>query len=93
VPGFALYEMGGEAQDYVAVTLERFQNPFLEHPLADIHQNHDVKLRSRVAAFLEWLRRRDPGFDAPRLAKMLSQSHETHKAKTEYSACVEGDRT
>jgi tagaturonate reductase len=71
VPGFALYGMGGEAQDYVAATLERFQNPFLEHRLADIYQNHGVKLRRRVAAFLEWLQRRDSGFAAPRLTAML----------------------
>ena len=73
VPGFALYDMGGAAQDYVAATLERFRNPFLEHRLADIYQNHDLKLRNRVAAFLEWLRCRDPGFAAPRLTKMLTR--------------------
>jgi tagaturonate reductase len=71
VPGFALYDMGAAAQDYVAATLERFRNPFLKHRLADIYQNHDVKLRNRIAAFLEWLRCRDPGFAAPRLTKML----------------------
>ena len=70
-PGFALYEMGREAQDYVAATMERFQNPFLEHRLADIFQHHDVKLRRRVAAFLEWMRRRDLGFAAPRLTAIL----------------------
>ncbi len=71
LPGFALYEMGREAHDYIAVTLERFHNPFLEHRLADIHQNHDAKVRRRVAAFLEWVRCRDPGFAAPRLAATL----------------------
>ena len=71
VPGFALYDMGGAAQDYVVATWERFRNPFLEHRLADIYQNHDLKLRNRVAAFLEWLRCRDPGFTAPCLSKML----------------------
>ena len=71
VPGFALYQMGREAQDYVAATMERFQNPFLEHRLVDIYQHHDVKLRRRVAAFLEWVQRRDPCFAAPRLTAML----------------------
>ena len=71
VPGFTLYEMGDEAQDYVAATWERFRNPFLEHRLADIYQNHDVKLRRRVADLLEWVCRREPGFAAPRLTAML----------------------
>jgi tagaturonate reductase len=72
VPGFALHGMGSEAERYVATTLERFQNPFLKHRLADIAQNHDAKLRNRVAAFIGWARRRDPGFAAPRLSAMLT---------------------
>ena len=69
--GFALHGMGGEAESYVATTLERFNNPFLEHRLADIAQNHAVKIQNRIAAFIEWARRRDPGFTAPRLAALL----------------------
>ncbi|MFO1071879.1 MAG: hypothetical protein U1E17_04085 [Geminicoccaceae bacterium] len=30
----------GAAEAYVATTLERFQNPFLDHKLADIAQHH-----------------------------------------------------
>jgi tagaturonate reductase len=72
VPGFALREMMSEAQPYVRVTLERFQNPFLEHRLADIAQNHAAKVRNRIAAFLDWVRRRDPSFAAARLDAMLA---------------------
>ena len=72
VPGFALHGMGGEAQRYIATTLERFQNPFLDHRLADIAQNHAAKLRNRVAEFIVWARQRDPGFTAPRLSEMLT---------------------
>src|SRR5581483_3887257 len=68
LPGFALHGMGGEAARYVATTLERFNNPFLEHRLSDIAQNHAVKIQSRIAVFLDWARSRDPGFAAPRLA-------------------------
>jgi len=71
VPGFNLQSMGHEAGDYVTTTIERFQNPFLEHRLADIAQNHAAKLRIRVAGFLDWVRQRDPGFTAPRLSSML----------------------
>jgi tagaturonate reductase len=64
--------MGEEAQRYVATTLERFRNPFLEHRLADIAQNHAVKKVNRIAAFVEWVREKDPGFAAPRLARVLA---------------------
>jgi len=40
LPGFALHGMGEAAERYVATTLERFRNPYLEHRLADIAQNH-----------------------------------------------------
>jgi tagaturonate reductase len=71
LPGFALHGMGAEAERYVATTLERFNNPFLEHRLADIAQNHAVKLRNRIAAFIDWARQRDPAYTAPRLSALL----------------------
>jgi len=71
LPGFALHDMGEEAKSYVAATLDRFQNPFLEHRLADIAQNHAVKIKNRVAAFLVWVRLRDKTFAAPRLSALL----------------------
>jgi tagaturonate reductase len=72
LPGFQRRGMGEEAQRYVATTLERFRNPFLEHRLADIAQNHAVKKTNRIAAFIEWVREKDPGFAAPRLEKVLA---------------------
>jgi tagaturonate reductase len=71
LPGFTRRDMGEEAQRYVATTLERFRNPFLEHRLADIAQNHALKLTNRIAAFIEWVRERDPSFAAPRLTDIL----------------------
>ncbi|MDR6950880.1 tagaturonate reductase [Ancylobacter sp. 3268] len=55
VPGFQARGMGREAGDYVAVTLDRFRNPFLDHRIADIAQNHGVKVKRRIKAFLDWL--------------------------------------
>ena len=72
LPGFALHGMGPEAERYVATTLERFRNPFLEHRLADISQNHAVKIKNRIAAFIDWVRQRAPGFAAPRLSELLA---------------------
>jgi tagaturonate reductase len=71
LPGFQRRGMGDEAQRYVATTLERFRNPFLEHRLADIAQNHAVKKSNRIAAFIAWVREKDPDFAAPRLSAVL----------------------
>ncbi len=45
-------EAGLEA--YIDTTLERFTNPFLDHKLADIAQNHTEKTQRRIGAFLSW---------------------------------------
>ncbi|ROU00235.1 mannitol dehydrogenase family protein [Histidinibacterium lentulum] len=53
------FQAAGEAdglQDYMEVTLERFANPFLEHRLDDIAQNHVEKLQRRIGAFIDWAR-------------------------------------
>ena len=71
LPGFVLHGMEAEARRYVATTLERFLNPFLDHRLADIAQNHAVKVTSRIATFIAWAREREPGFAAPQLEKVL----------------------
>ncbi|SMH45993.1 mannitol dehydrogenase family protein [Azospirillum agricola] len=55
VPGFAARGMAGEAEAYVATTLDRFLNPFLDHRIADIAQNHPAKVEKRIGAFLAWV--------------------------------------
>lgn len=55
LPGFAARGMGDEAPAYMAVTLDRFRNPFLDHRIADIAQNHAVKVERRIAAFIDWV--------------------------------------
>lgn len=54
LPGFAQQGMGDQARDYLAVTLDRFDNPFLDHRLSDIAQNHASKVDHRITAFLVW---------------------------------------
>lgn len=61
LPGFAARGMEAEAKAYVATTLDRFLNPFLNHRIADIAQNHALKVERRVAAFLSWAREATPG--------------------------------
>lgn len=55
VPGFAAHGLVEEARAYVATTLERFANPFLDHRLADIFQGHEAKLDKRVGGFILWV--------------------------------------
>ncbi|WP_323767846.1 mannitol dehydrogenase family protein [Marinovum sp.] len=54
MPGFAAAGEGDGVADYVQTTLERFANPFLDHRLEDIAQNHGEKLERRIGAFLTW---------------------------------------
>ena len=56
IPGFELRQMGKAAADYVKTTIERFENPYLNHRLSDIAQNHKQKIASRLVEFMKWVR-------------------------------------
>lgn len=60
------------APAYVAATLDRFANPFLDHRLSDIAQNHPEKLERRIGAFLAWADDLGLGGQQPRLRAALS---------------------
>lgn len=72
VPGFAAHGMAEEAQEYVRVALERFENPFLDHRLSDIFTNHRQKIERRIVAFLRWSGR--AGVRQPRLRALAAQA-------------------
>ncbi len=67
IPGFATHGMEKAAQTYVVEVMDRFDNPFLAHPLRDIAQNHKIKIARRVEGFLDWVLERDAGINLPRL--------------------------
>jgi len=67
LPGFRAAGEADGIEDYVAVTLERFSNPFLDHRLEDIAQNHSEKLGRRIGAFLDWARANGDTGPKPRL--------------------------
>lgn len=69
IPGFAAMGMGEEARAYVAQTIERFENPFLDHRLADIADNHQEKIRRRAGGFLDWA-----GVHAPLLERLRASA-------------------
>lgn len=54
LPAFAVAGLGDEAAAYVETTLQRYRNPFLDHLLSDIAQNHAEKVARRIGGFLEW---------------------------------------
>lgn len=72
LPGFATRGMGDEAAAYVASTIERFENPFLDHPLRDIAQNHAIKITRRAGAFVAWVRERAPSLALPQLEALAA---------------------
>jgi tagaturonate reductase len=74
LPGFERMGMGEMARTYIPITLDRFRNPFLDHRLADISQNHKAKIANRIAAFLAWVRSRDPDLPAPRLSALMAEA-------------------
>ncbi|MBE9638307.1 mannitol dehydrogenase family protein [Salipiger mangrovisoli] len=77
LPGFAAAGEGAAAAAYVAETLDRFANPFLDHALADIAQNHSEKLDRRIAAFVTWARGQGDRTAKPRLEAALAGREET----------------
>ena len=72
VPAFAAAGEREGIDEYVATTLDRFANPFLDHKLEDIAQNHDAKLERRIAAFLEWAAENGDTAPKPMLRQALN---------------------
>jgi tagaturonate reductase len=67
IPAFAAQDRKQEAEAYAATTIDRFKNPFLDHKLADIAQNHNEKINRRISSFLAWARKGAPSLQTPRL--------------------------
>ena len=70
IPGFGAHDMMEAATRYVATTLERFENPFLNHRVSDIAQNHAIKIERRVNDFIAWAKKPNPSLMLPRLAEL-----------------------
>jgi tagaturonate reductase len=72
VPGFAARGMADQIEGYVAATIERFDNPFLNHRMSDIFDNHQLKVERRVRDFVTWVRAVDPKMPMPRLENLVA---------------------
>lgn len=53
-PAFLKAGLQDQFDEYVNTTVERFANPFLDHRIADIAQNHAQKIERRIAAMLRY---------------------------------------
>ncbi|MEP3048168.1 MAG: mannitol dehydrogenase family protein [Roseibium sp.] len=71
VPGFTAHGRGPEAEAYVATSIDRFRNPFLDHKLSDIAQNHSEKAQRRIGSFLQWAKAANPELAMPRLEALI----------------------
>ncbi|MES0882555.1 mannitol dehydrogenase family protein [Roseibium sp. SCP14] len=74
VPAFAAQGRAEEAEAYVKTTIDRFQNPFLDHKLSDIAQNHAEKVDRRIGSFLKWAKASDPDMQMPRLEAVVGST-------------------
>ncbi|WP_207101646.1 mannitol dehydrogenase family protein [Paracoccus shandongensis] len=63
LPGFAARGHADKAAAYLQTTLDRFRNPFLDHRVADIAQNHAQKAERRIQAFIDWVGASGPAMD------------------------------
>jgi tagaturonate reductase len=61
-----------EAPAYRDTVIERFRNPFLDHRLADIADNHASKKERRMGGVMRLARQVTPGLRQPRLAAMAA---------------------
>lgn len=55
-------------------TLDRFSNPFLDHRMSDIAQNHAEKVRRRIAVLLERADALNIDLPAPRLRAVVART-------------------
>jgi tagaturonate reductase len=74
VPGFTVRGMRDESEKYIVETVERFQNPFLDHLLSDIFQNHVIKIERRVVDFMKWVREIDQSIQFEQLEVLANRN-------------------
>ena len=73
LPVFAAMDMRARAEDYLASVRERFSNPYLEHRIADIAQNHVAKLKRRIVPLIELANAMSMQNAQPRLRGLLAE--------------------
>jgi tagaturonate reductase len=78
LPAFASLGMAEEARRYHGVVIERFQNPFLDHRLADVFVNHTSKKQRRFGGLIELVGASGVRVKLPRLMSALGRTGVVH---------------
>ena len=73
LPVFDALGHGDEARAYLDDVRERFENPFLDHRLADINRNHEQKKQRRFKPVIDLARELDLRLEQPRLNAALAR--------------------
>lgn len=76
-PAFVAAGLEDQFDPYVDTTIERFSNPFLDHRIADISQNHSQKVTRRIAAMLDWAKAQGDHSIKPILTEIVAYNKET----------------
>lgn len=74
LPVLEAMQLGEDVAAYVASVIERFLNPFLQHQLADIAQNHGMKVERRILPLLQQGAKLLPLLAMPQLRAVLERN-------------------
>ncbi|PYE14779.1 tagaturonate reductase [Paraburkholderia silvatlantica] len=73
MPVFGATDMGAQAEDYLSSVRDRFCNPYLDHRIADIAQNHVAKVKRRILPLIELANALSMRNAQPRLRRLLTR--------------------
>jgi tagaturonate reductase len=71
IPAFEAAGLADRSKAYVTTTIERYRNPFLQHKLSDIAQNHPQKVARRIGGFLDWAKANGDESPKPQLSELM----------------------
>lgn len=75
-PAFLAAGLVDQFDPYVLTTIERFANPFLDHRIKDIAQNHVQKVARRIGAMLNWAQTKGDMSPKPILSEIVVRNKE-----------------
>lgn len=73
MPVFEAMDMSAQAEDYLSSVRDRFCNPYLDHRIADIAQNHVAKINRRILPLVELANALSMRNAQPRLRGLLTK--------------------
>ncbi|WP_088921768.1 D-mannonate oxidoreductase [Granulosicoccus antarcticus] len=74
-PAFEAAGLAEQFDAYLNTTLERFANPFLDHRIMDIAQNHAQKVSRRIAPLMGWAKAQGDRNAKPILSEIIARNN------------------